>query len=220
VDHDRRLLWIALACLAGYAVLLVLVATGVLVDRVDMAVRDAALAHRSQLLVDVSDAFTDVLSPTTDAVVLGLGAASLANARRSLAPFLLAAVTGWAAAVIVLACKALVGRGAPGTGDVAGHSFPSGHTAMALVCLGALALLAAPRNRRLRRSLLAAVAVVTVLVAAALVYADFHWLSDTVASALLGVAVLAPLELVLSRRTASPSRPAGTPPTGRTAPPR
>lgn len=218
MDHDRRPPWLALGCLAGYALLTVLVLAGVVVDRVDLAVRDAALRHSDPGLVDAADRLTDLLAPGTDAVVLGLGALWLSLRRRSPGPFLLAALTGWLAAALVLAFKAGVGRGAPGTGDLSGRSYPSGHTAMTLVCLGTVVLLAAHGRPVLRRALLLAVAVVTLLVAAGLVYADFHWLSDTVASMLLGTALLALLDRGLSRRTASPRSPAGTPPNARSAP--
>jgi membrane-associated phospholipid phosphatase len=63
--------------------------------------------------------------------------------------------------------------------------------------LGALALLATARSSRRRRQLLTVVGVVSVLVVIALVSAGFHWLTDTVASVGLGVAVLA----AVSRRT-------------------
>jgi membrane-associated phospholipid phosphatase len=220
VNPDRRPPWLALGCLTGYLLLTVLVLAGVVVDRLDVAVRDAALRHSDATLVDASEWITDLLSPGTDAALLGLGATWLSVRRRSSEPFVLAALTGWLAAILVLAFKAGVGRGAPGTGDLSGRSYPSGHTAMTLVCLGALVLLAARDRPRLRRPLLVAVAVVTGLVAAGLVYANFHWMTDTVASALLGTALLSLLHRWLNRRTASPRSPAGTPPNARSAPPR
>jgi membrane-associated phospholipid phosphatase len=109
--------------------------------------------------------------------------------------------------VVVLATKYALGRSLPYTRP--GHqaqAFPSGHTATFLVCLGTLALLAA-------------VAVGTLLVAASLVYDGFHWLTDTLASMSLGVAVLSLLRQWISRRTASRRSAADTPPTGRTAHP-
>jgi undecaprenyl-diphosphatase len=81
-------------------------------------------------------------------------------------------------------------------------SFPSGHTAAALVCFGALALLLAHRRPDWQRQLLVGVAAVTPAVAAALVYANYHWLSDVVASIALGVALLVPLQLWLRARRA------------------
>jgi undecaprenyl-diphosphatase len=97
-------------------------------------------------------------------------------------------------AAVVVGMKYAVGRPAPflaGSGS-AGRSFPSGHTAATLAFLGA-AVVVATRPGARRRRLLAGAVVLTVLCAACLVYADYHWLTDTVASVALGAAVLSAL---------------------------
>jgi undecaprenyl-diphosphatase len=218
VDHrHRQLLLLSIVCLACFVVAVLLVATGAGTDGLDDAVRAAAHRHAHAALRSVADRVTDVFSPTLDAVVLGVGAVWLTFRRRSWVPFVAAAVMGWLVALTVVALKHLVGRPAPGSDDATGTSFPSGHTSMAIVCFGILALLLTRPRTAARAWALLAVAGLTVLVAAGLVYADYHWLSDTLASMLLGVGALALLELWLSRRTASRSSRAGTPATARTA---
>ena len=58
------------------------------------------------------------------------------------------------------------------------------------VALVIIALLVAAENRRWTAPLLLAVGALTLAVAVALVYANYHWLSDTVGSILLGVGLL------------------------------
>jgi undecaprenyl-diphosphatase len=218
VDHrHRQLLLLSIVCLACFAVAVLFVATGTGTDRLDDTVLAAAHRHAHTTLRSVADGLTDVVSPTLDAVVLGAGAVWLTVRRRSWVPCVAAATTGWLVALTVVALKHLVGRPAPGSDDATGTSFPSGHTSMALVCFGILALLLTRPGTAARAAALLGVAGLTVLVAAGLVYAGYHWLSDTVASTLLGVGALALLELWLSRRRASRSPRAGTPATARTA---
>jgi membrane-associated phospholipid phosphatase len=109
-------------------------------------------------------------------------------------------------AVSVLVLKALVGRpGPPGSHPhhVLGY-YPSGHTATALVCVGALARLLGQSRPRWRRRLTLVTWSWTLLVGAALVFHGYHWLSDVLAALLLGSLVL-----VLAgrpRATAPPAR--------------
>jgi len=192
--------WLFWAGASGYVILVVLVAAGVL-DRVDHAVLHATKAHRNDTLRAAAGHVTEVFSPASDAAFLGLGAAAIAYLRRRPGPFIIAAVTGWVMAAIVLLTKVSMGRHLPEI-PVApddGGSFPSGHTASFLVCFGALALIGTTRHRGWRVPLLVAVGAGTAVVAAALVYAGSHWMTDTIGSALLGVAVLALLARYLSR---------------------
>ena len=201
-----------------YVLLTILVATRVL-DGLDRDVFHVAEHHRRHSLYAAADHFTDVFSPAVDTAVLAVGAAGLAWRRRRPALFVAAVLSAGAMAAIVLSTKAALGRPLPYTKP--GHhadAFPSGHTATFLVCLGTLALLATTRRRDRRPALLSAVGIGTTAVAASLVYDGFHWLTDTVASASLGVSLLSLLALLLRRRTASPSSAAGTRPSARTAP--
>jgi len=200
-----------------YVLLTILVAAHVL-DSLDRHVFNAAKQHRHPSLYRAADHFTDFFSPAVDTAALAVGAATLAWRRRRPAIFIAATLSAGTMAAIVLSTKAALGRSLPYTKP--GHhadAFPSGHTATFLVCFGALALLATTRRRDRRPALLAAVGVGTALVTASLVYDGFHWLTDTIASASLGIGLLSLLQSGLRRRTASPSSAADTPPTGHTA---
>ncbi len=213
----RRLPPLFWAGLGVYVVLTVLVAAHAL-DGLDRSVFHFAVRHRRHWLYQAADDLTDVFSPTADVAILAIGAGAMAWLRRRPGVFIAATVSAYTMSVVVLATKYALGRSLPYTRP--GHqaqAFPSGHTATFLVCLGTLALLATTRRRAARAPLLAAVAVGTLLVAASLVYDGFHWLTDTLGSISLGVALLSLLRLGLSRRTASRPSAVGTPPTGRTA---
>jgi membrane-associated phospholipid phosphatase len=184
--------------------------------RLDRHVFHAAEQHRHHWLYRAADDFTDVFSPAVDTAVLAIGAGALAWLRRRPRLFVAATLSAGAMAAIVLSTKAALGRSLPYSRP--GHhadAFPSGHTATFLVCFGTLALLATTRRRDRRPALLTVVGVGTALVASSLVYDGFHWLTDTIASASLGISLLSLLSSGLRRRTASPSSAADTPPTGR-----
>lgn len=194
---DRPLIWSVV-----FVVLLVLVVLGAL-DRLDLGVLHFVEHHRDHSVATGARRLTRVVSPPVDAAVLAFGAAAIARRTRSRRPALVAAAFGALVAVVVLGVKAAVGRPAPRLGLQPAHggSFPSGHTAAVLVCAGILVLLTTAHRPRLRRRLLAAVAALTVLVAAALVYDGYHWLSDTVASAALGIAILCAARGRVTRQT-------------------
>lgn len=197
----RRPLLLTAGCLLAFVVLLVLVAVGGPVDSLDHTVRSRLLDHPDRPLLGLAQSLTDVISPLADGLVLTAGAAMIAGRRRSLAPLLAAALTGWVMVLVVVVVKEALGRPAPFPAPPAeGNSFPSGHTAAALVCLGTLALLAAAEWPRWTRVLVGAAAAISLAVAAALVYSNYHWLSDTIASLLLGVGLLVPLHRWLSPR--------------------
>jgi len=193
--------------IAGYVVLTVLVATGV-VDGLDHRVLHFCARHRQPTLVAAAHHIVSTFSPATDAACLGVGAGLLAWLRRRPAVFVAAATTAWLMAAIVLLTKAGVGRSFP-TSVLHEHggAYPSGHTAAFLVCFGTLAFLATTRRRRWRAPLFAAVGVATGLVAAALIYGRSHWLTDTIGSISLGVALLSALA-----RAAGAGRPRRPPP--------
>jgi len=200
-----------------YVLLTILVASHVL-DSLDRHVFTTAEAHRHHWLYRAADDFTDILSPAVDTAVLAIGAATLAWRRRKPAIFVTATLSAGTMAAIVLSTKAALGRSLPYTKP--GHhadAFPSGHTATFLVCFGTLALLATTRHRDRRAMLLTAVGGGAALVAASLVYDGFHWLTDTIASASLGISLLSLLHSRLRRRTALPSSAADTPPNGQSA---
>jgi membrane-associated phospholipid phosphatase len=106
--------------------------------------------------------------------------------------------------------------------DILG-AYPSGHTATALVCTGTLAVLFARRHAPYRRGLTLAVTGWTTLVAWSLLWLHYHWLSDVLGGALLGVLLLWllyrwPWYLVARPRPRSEGTDHGTGPQGLAAP--
>lgn len=145
----------------------------------------ALLSGPAQLVTDVGDPIVW----TAGALLVALVAAWL---RRSVLPLRIVALPVVVEAVLVLGLKAAVGR----TGPAGSHPpdpfgyFPSGHTATAVVCTGALAALVAVHQPDWARAMRIGVAVWSVLIAAALLYCRYHWLTDVLGSLLLGALVL------------------------------
>jgi membrane-associated phospholipid phosphatase len=181
-------------CTVVFVALTVLVATGV-VDDLDNAVWHFADRHDSPAGVTSARLLTDALQPAVDAILLLAGAALLARRERRLRPLSAALTVLVAVSAVVLGIKFAVDRPLPHSHHHGARGFPSGHTAAAACFLGTLAVLISARRPAWRRRLLGLVAGLTVLVALALVYAGFHWLTDTVASAALGVAIVGTLSL-------------------------
>lgn len=100
-------------------------------------------------------------------------------------------------AVSVYAMKFAIGRDAPpsdGLHTGTGRSFPSGHLANAVLVWGLLAWLAAQHAAVVPRRLVAALGILRVagpvLVLIGMTLLDYHWLSDFLAGAALGVVLL------------------------------
>lgn len=214
--HASAYAWLsALAALVVLVALAVSVASGGWVVGLDHHVRAAVDARQVGWFEHDAAVLTDVFSPPVDATVLVLVATLLAVRRRTWRPLVLAAVALVLLTAAVLGMKHGLGRPSPSwTGSASAHggSFPSGHTASVLVSAGTLMLLrwrpASPRRRDPLRSTdgsgrsavgWSAVAALTTLVGGALVYAEYHWLSDVAASVLLGTAELAVLSRVAVR---------------------
>lgn len=184
---DRRWILAASAALA-FVLLSVIVATG-LTQSVDDTTREifrpgdrwGATQARFGYLVDG-------LSPPVTAPLLAIGSAIAAWRAHSLRPLIFAGVTGAVAVALTLAAKAAMDR-PDGHGDLHGvaTSYPSGHMVMLLVSAGCLLFLFVPRARWLWLAL----GGVEVLMGIAILVVAMHWLTDVVASGLLGVAVLA-----------------------------
>lgn len=208
------LFWLGLS---GYIALTALVAAGA-VDAADRRVFDFCLDHHNSTIAAAADHFTNVLSPEADVAILLIGVGIRAWVRRRPAVVVPAILTVAVMAGIVLTTKNALGRPLPGMRHFEhAEGFPSGHTAMFLVCFGTLVLLTTRRHPRRCTALLTVVGIGTVLIAASLVYDGFHWATDTIASASLGAGLLSLLQSRLRRRTASQPSPTGTPPIGRSA---
>jgi len=123
-----------------------------------------------------------------------VGAVTVAVCLRSgrWAPLLLAGPAIAVMSAAVLLGKDLITRTSPDVPGMLGGngSYPSGHTATALVCAGVAAELVSCLRPASRTLAWAAALVWTGLVVVSLVWLHFHWLSDVVASVLLGALVL------------------------------
>jgi membrane-associated phospholipid phosphatase len=187
-----RTRWPAVAVAGGvvvFGLLTVLVAAGATAG-LDGTVARLAARHETSAGVTTARVLTDVFSPGVDAVLLLLGAGLLGRRQRRRGPVVVAVCVIVVVSIVVLGLKDAIDRPLPRSHGLADEGFPSGHTAATVCFLGTLALLASRTSARRRCRLLTAVAVVSTLVMAALVSARFHWLTDTIASAALGVAVV------------------------------
>jgi membrane-associated phospholipid phosphatase len=189
--------------LLGWALVLtvVLVALGWLLSKVvhddglgraDSAVSRWLARRRSDGLNEVT-AVTSELGGTLTITILAVLAVAIAARvwRRWREPMLVAvAVAGEVA--IFLTVTLLVDRERPPVRHLdqapPTSSFPSGHTAAAVVLYGALAVLASERARSalVRRLFLTLAVVIPLIVAASRLYRGMHYLSDVLGGVLLG----------------------------------
>ena len=179
---------LAATAATAYLVLTVLVAVGA-TERVDVAAREYFRPDDVwgdlQIRVDV---IVESLKPVRAVPLLVGFTLALSAYRRSWRPAAYAALVLVAAGVPTLATKALLRRTDPHDDLSSIGSFPSGHTLVLLVCLGA-ALLLVHRRPALWEWLLVLAA--DAVMALALLVQGAHWLTDVIGGALLGVAVLA-----------------------------
>lgn len=164
------------------------------------AVRETRHALHSALLNHLGKAFSDLGGGSVAVPVLLLGGAVAARREfragfaRWWLPVPVAVLTAGLIPLLVVPAKAWFARpgpfGLPLAADQWGW-YPSGHTATATLGYGVAALLlaraAAPRGRR---ALAAAATLLAVGVGLGLVWSDYHWLLDVVASWCLGGLVL------------------------------
>jgi undecaprenyl-diphosphatase len=162
--------------------------------RLDTSVagRMHVVALQHPWLVTLLKVISDVFDPITFRVVTtALAVLLFWRRRRRLAIWVL--VTVWAAALLGVLLKAVVGRARPDLVDAVatapGRSFPSGHALTSMVGCGVLLLLVTPllRRRRWRAVALAVAILIPLVVAFARVGLGVHYLSDVVAGGLLGL---------------------------------
>lgn len=167
----------------------------------DVAVRNWVHRHQRGSLAELSLALTQAGSPAVSVVVLLVVAALLGVRRRSYLPLLFAITATCSVAFAVLPIKGLVDRPGPALMHrrLATGYFPSGHTATAFVCYGAAAAIVGAGVARPGKPRPCVVGIgAAVPVGAAMVYSNFHWLSDVLASLALGT-VLVEMLTTLSR---------------------
>jgi membrane-associated phospholipid phosphatase len=191
-----------LVLVAGAAVALALVAVFVeildaVVDEDDLAVIDRpAAAWLAQRRTGWSSAFvvavTDIGGKVLLTSLLAVTASVVALRLRSWRPLVLASVAGVGGVLLVATIKALIGRDRPDPLQRAiienGFSFPSGHSASAVVVLGMVAWLISmvTARRTVRATAWVAAAMLAVAVGLSRVYLGVHYPSDVLAGWTLG----------------------------------
>lgn len=217
--------WIPVALLGLYLVLWALVlARPTFLTSFDLWVRDHVQArthadldgaHRWRLVKHVADLGGSVAVPGVPVriqlamVLLGVVALTGAAVRRDWRP-LAAAAVGYATLGLVLVLKAIGNRPGP---SMAGQAFtdglgyfPSGHTGTTMACYGTSALILAfvVTGRWLRRAVATGMTLLALAVGVALVWMDYHWVSDVLGSYALCGAALFVVARVLDFRLQRP----------------
>ena len=208
--HRRQTLhllggWVALTAVwIGFGKLLTGPLDGSAIVRTDRHVANWMVAHRTPTWNHLT-VFGSLLAETTTKVVVTavLAVVMLRLWKRWFEPMVLVvSLTIEAAAFIVV--TTIVGRHRPDVprldGSPVGSSFPSGHTAAAAAYLAIAAVVFWHTGKRWARWLVAVgTGVVPVIVALARMYRGMHFLSDTIAGALLGVGSVLLTVVVLGR---------------------
>jgi undecaprenyl-diphosphatase len=210
--------------LAGFVVLLWQVRTGGAMTAVDARVRAHVLAFSGAPGAHGLDQWAHWFADLGDTVpaipVLVAIGAGFALWRRSLRPALAAALALAVLGGVVVPAKLLIARPGPGTAALPGHHlgyFPSGHTADAMMCYGAAALIAAAGcSPVVRRAIGATVGLLIALIGVALVWSDYHWTSDVLGSLALCGAALSLIALTLPGAGPAPTHRVAGPPVGGT----
>ncbi|MEP6665589.1 MAG: phosphatase PAP2 family protein [Nocardioidaceae bacterium] len=173
------------------------VLVGGLFDDLDLTIRDrVAAAGEPPIWADLSKELGEIAISGTLLVIV---TAVTMQVLWRWWPALLVAANMMATGVLILGLKWLIGRPGPnGSGPWDGQrgSFPSGHTAVAAVCVGTtvfLVIACLSRGRRLdraRRWGIVGGLAVGLLVGAAVVLDGYHWVSDSLASVVLVAIIL------------------------------
>lgn len=206
-NHDgaleaAALLGIAICALTGFGLLL----AGVILDP-ELAQADAAISHFVQgLRTDWATSAmigitmlgdTAVLMPAALLLIAALGA----NRQWVLSATVAAASLAGAAFVPLFKTLIQRTRPVPMYQGADGFSFPSGHSTLATIILGALALIVAQGlPARFRGWVYAGTAALLALIALSRVYLLAHWPTDVLAGLLFGGAMVGIVALVLHAR--------------------
>jgi undecaprenyl-diphosphatase len=182
----------AVAVVAGVAVgiLLYLLRSQPRLAAMDLSVARWAADHATTISTAFLKTVTQLGSTIVVVVVgaiVGLGT-SFTTRRVAPTAFILMVLVGNSAITNLI--KVLVGRARPTISVLAGftgQSFPSGHSAAAAACWGAVALLVARHwSHSGRSAAFGAAAAIAVMVACSRVFLGVHWLSDVIAGLAVG----------------------------------
>ena len=149
----------------------------------------------------------DLANPDPATAVLGVATLAATYFTRRWWPLITAVSAGAFLLIVIPLLKVVVARPGPGQatlGNARLGFFPSGHTATAMLCYGTALLLVnrLVASRAARRAIAVVTVVLIATIASALIWCDFHWLSDVLGSAFLCGAVLYVLNVFsIPRRT-------------------
>jgi membrane-associated phospholipid phosphatase len=159
--------------------------------RWDLEVAQWFVDHRTSTLNVVAETGTWLAETIPVIVVLAIAIVVAWRVSTNVAAPAFLAIAVGGEKVIYLVASSIVGRDRPPVPTIgttyATASFPSGHVASAVSLYGSIALLIALHRRKaVRYVLLTTVGLVTVVVAACRMYCGFHFLTDSIAGALVG----------------------------------
>jgi membrane-associated phospholipid phosphatase len=165
-----------------------------------------AWENRSTFLNRHVDPFERVLSIDVQVfgflLVGGILVALVTRGRYRDALFVAFGITG--AAVLAAVLKPVIAA-PPVDPNGSGFSFPSGHAVRSMAAAGAFAVVA--WRTRWRWATVGAAAAVVLMVGLAVVYHEWHWVSDVLAGWLLSIGWLAVVALAMSPRCEAQKRP-------------
>jgi membrane-associated phospholipid phosphatase len=174
------------------------VADGPLVD-CDRLVRDALPYNEPGVAHDMAYALSLVGGRVVSGIVLGLLALVVAYRSRRIRPLVTVIAAFVAVGVVGSALKTGFDRAAPGSGEgwvgAGGDSYPSGHAANAVVLWGVAAMLAAQVKPAHRRLIYQLATVPAVLAPVAMIYLNYHWVTDVLAGWCVGGILLCVLAM-------------------------
>ncbi|MFI1381124.1 phosphatase PAP2 family protein [Embleya sp. NPDC020886] len=158
------------------------------------AMRDLAGAPGTAWLDGPMHFLADLGGPLPAGIALAVAALFAAVRTRRASPIAIAAGGVLVVTIAVIGGKDLIGRPGPSESPVAADAwgfFPSGHTATSTVCYGIAALLLGRvGSARAGRRWAAGAAASCALIGFALLWCDYHWLADVLASWALCAIVL------------------------------
>ncbi len=170
----------------------------------DLRVALWGAGHATSFSTSVFRAVTQ-LGATLTVVAVGsvVGGAAALRSRRAAPVFFIALVLAGNSAIVNI-IKVLVDRARPNVSVLTGftgRSFPSGHSAAAAACYGAVALVMSMRWSPPRRAIaFGGAAAIAVNVACSRVFLGVHWLSDVIAGLAIGWAWLAACSMAFGGR--------------------
>jgi undecaprenyl-diphosphatase len=158
----------------------------------DVHVEQWFAAHRTSTLTTLAEAGTWLAETITVPVVLLIAIVIAWRMSSNVAAPVFLAIAVGGEKLIYLVSSVLVGRDRPPVPTVgttyATSSFPSGHVASAFTLYGSIALLIAlRRSTAVRVLLLAVVGLIAAVVAVCRMYCGFHFPSDCIAGAVVGI---------------------------------